>query len=202
MPKYTKLISSITIAILFLLTACSQNGEIEIFDLPGISITYPTTLLQGSCGMVTLAIGEDLPFFSEFTHNSLSNSANLLPGEETHFVLQTNLVLPGVSVDPAGTVMQPWVDGSAKAFSWEICPSSSGVFEGTLWVYGSVSLGDALSSKQEPIGAYKIKMQVNPVPMVFQNRLMKYLGIVISMALIIVSFLSFRNYIKKVIGKK
>lgn len=159
--RYFCLLLSLTLVMIYV--AYLKINQSEFTDSPGIVISHPKTISKGDCDSVILTIDENQAYFHELKDAVLANSKGYSLQPNTNIILETALVFPGMSVDPAGAVKRPWVVGTEQAFSWKVCSNTEGSFEGTLWIYIYVLTSNETEVVKLPVSAYPIYMKVRSI---------------------------------------
>lgn len=159
--RYFCLLLSLTLVMIYV--AYLRINQSEFSDSPGIVISYPKTISKGDCDSVKLMIDEDQAFSSELRGAVLANSKEYLLETNSNIVLEAALVVPGMSVDPAGAVKRPWVVGTDQVFSWQVCSNAEGSFEGNLWIYIYVLTSNGTEVDKLPVSVYPIYMKVRSI---------------------------------------
>ena len=152
------LLLSITLALIYIAYLRTNQGE-HITN-PGVVISYPKSIPKNDCGSVVLTIDENQAGYHKLVNAVIVNPRASSPAPNMNIMLEATLVFPGMSVDPAGGIKKPWVDGSKQSTSWRVCSNSVGSFDGTVWIFLYAYAGQETVLDKLPVNACPIQMKV------------------------------------------
>jgi len=152
------LLLSITLALIYIAYLRTNQGE--HITSPGVVISYPKSIPKNDCDSVVLTIDENQAYYHELVNAVMVNSRAYSPEPNMNIMLEATLVFPGMSVDPAGGIKKPWVDGSKQSTSWRVCSNSVGSFDGTVWIFLYAYAGQETILDKLPVNAFPVQVKV------------------------------------------
>lgn len=124
-----------------------QNGEQILIE--------PRELILDAPQRINLGANDDIILKFEVIPNALVLDRDQLA--ET-IAVEARLEMPGMSVQPAEALMEPYNFGRTMLFSWRLDPIQAGEFSGTLWIYADVR--DSAGKKFEQIPQYALPIDI------------------------------------------